>query len=88
VPAGGRPQPEPVPTFVWEASRRQVLLLLGALAFEGCLDLPRRVMYGDMHVRAFDWAEPAPGGDPWAPRRAALVADRVVPVRAQALAVA
>ncbi len=43
-------------------------------------------MYGDMHVRAFDWAEPAPGGDPWAPRRAALVADRVVPVRAQALA--
>ncbi|KAK9831320.1 hypothetical protein WJX81_002037 [Elliptochloris bilobata] len=37
-----------------------------------------RVLYGDMHVRAFDWAEPAPGGDPWAPRRATLVADRVM----------
>lgn len=40
-----------------------------------------RVLYGDMHVRAFDWAEPAPGGDPWAPRRATLVADRVIHVR-------
>lgn len=44
----------------------------------------RRVMYGDMHVRAFDWAEPEPGGDPCAPRRAALVMDRVVHVRARA----
>ena len=39
------------------------------------------MLYGDMHVRAFDWAEPAPGGDPWAPRRATLVADRVIHVR-------
>lgn len=43
-----------------------------------------RVLYGDMHVRAFDWAEPAPGGDPWAPRRAALVADRIIHVRSGA----
>ena len=40
----------------------------------------RRVLHGDMYVRAFDWAEPAPGGDPWAPRRATLVADRIIHV--------